>query len=294
MTEQELEHARRRKWRLEPPPLTTADEAHEFLESVGLCLMHPQKGSPPLPMFANAAGMGKAPLSEVPELAIQLLRHKQAFEARVFQDNVLLMAASVFPYFYALVGDRNPQLATGVVARAGKLSPLAADLYAVLQKQGARTKRQLRDDLGGEPSGPALDRALGELWSRLLITRVDYTAAEGASWDALHHWAPDAVKTGIRLSVAESLSGLVSRYLEAVVAAEQGEVESFFSLFVPRSRVRETIHALLAAREVSFCSVGKHTLLELAPDRVEPQGVQVRARRPVRPSAVRRAKKVTR
>jgi hypothetical protein len=180
------------------------------------------------------------------------------------------------------------------VARAGKLSPLAADLYAVLQKQGARTKRQLRDDLGGEPSGPALDRALGELWSRLLITRVDYNAAEGASWDALHHWAPDAVKTGIQLSVAESLSGLVSRYLEAVVAAEQGEVESFFSLFVPRSRVRETIHALLAAREVSFCSIGKRTLLELAPVRVEPPGVPVRARRPVRPSAVRRTKKVAR
>ncbi len=294
MTEQELEHARRLKWRLEGSPLTSADEAQQFLESVGLCLMHPQKGSPPLPMFANAAGMGKAPLSEVPELAIQLLRHKQAFEARVFGDNVLLLEASVFPYFYALAGDRNPQLASGVAARAGKLSRLAADLYAVLQKEGARTKRRLRDDLGGEPSGAALDRALGELWSRLLITRVDYTAAEGASWDALHHWAPDAVKTGIRLSVAESLSGLVSRYLEAVVAAEQGEVESFFSLFVPRSRVRETIHALLAAREVSFCSVGKRTLLQLAPDRVAPVEVHARMRRRVRTPAVRSTKKVVR
>ncbi len=294
MTEPELEHARRQRWRLEGPPLTTAEEAHEFLESVGLCLMHPQKGSPPLPMFANAAGMGKAPLSEVPGLAVQLLRNRQAFEARVFQDNVLLIAASVFPYFYALVGDRNPQQESGVAARAGKLSRLAADLYAVLQKEGDRTKRQLRDDLGGEPSPPALDRALGELWSRLLIARVDYRPAEGASWDALHRWAPEAVKRGIRLSVAESLSGLVSRYLEAVVAAEQAEVESFFSLFVPRSRVRETIHALLAAREVSFCSVGKRTMLQLAPDRVVPAEVPARTRRPVRTPAVRRARKVTR
>ncbi|MGH9649992.1 MAG: hypothetical protein ACRD3I_05920, partial [Terriglobales bacterium] len=156
------------------------------------------------------------------------------------------------------------------------------------------TKRRLRDDLGGEPSPTALDRALGELWSRLLIARVDYTAADGASWDVLYRWAPDAVKQGIRLSVGESLSGLVSRYLDAVIAAEQGEVETFFSLFVPRSRVRETIHALLAAREVSFCTVGKRTLLELAADRAESADAQVRMRRPSRTPAARSVKKAAR
>ncbi|MGH9532171.1 MAG: AlkZ-related protein [Terriglobales bacterium] len=294
MTERELEQARRHKWRLDGPPLTSAGEAQSFLESVGLCLMHVQKSAPPLPVFPSAAGQPKSGAAEVPELAIQLLRRKQAFEARVFGDNALLVAASAFPYFYALAGDRNPELETGVAARAGKLSRLAADIYAVLQKRGARTKGQLRDDLGGEPSGPALDRSLGELWARLLITRVDYTAAEGASWDALYRWAPEAVKAGIRLSVAEALSGLVSRYLDAVIAAEQGEVETFFSLLVSRSRVRETIHALLAAREVSFCSVGRRTLLELAPERAEFPEPHARTRRPTRTPAVRHTKKAVR
>ncbi len=265
MTEHELELARRHKWHLDRPALASADEAQDFLESVGLCLLHPQKNAPPLPVFPGAAPPAGAAASGAPELAIQLLRRKLAFEARVFQDNVLLVVASVFPYFYALAGDRNPRLETGAVARAGKLSRLAADVYALLQKQGALTKYQLRDQLGGEPSASALDRALGELWSRLLITRVDYTPTQGASWDALHRWAPDRVKQGITLSVGEALSGLVSRYLDAVIAAEPAEVESLFALFVPRSRVKETLNALLAAREVSFCSVGRRTLLELTP-----------------------------
>ncbi len=278
MTEQELQQARRRKWRLEGPPLSSAEEAQEFLESVGLCLMHAQKDAPPLPVFAGAAPGGDVNSPTPAVFAIQLLRRRQAFEARIFGDNVLLLAASVFPYFYALTGDHNPQLETGVAARAGKLSRLAADTYASIRKQGAATKAALRADLGGEPSATALDRALAELWSRLLITRVDYTPTQGASWDALYRWAPEVVKQGIGLSVAESLSGLVSRYLDAVIAAQPGEVESFFSLFVPRSRVKETVNALLAAREVSFCTVGRRTLLQLTPQPMEAAHPRAHAR----------------
>ncbi len=264
MTEQELEQARRRKWRWGSPPVS-AQEAQELLESVGLCLVRAQKGAPPLPVLADAAEPSDPALPAPQGFTLELLRLRQAFEARVYGSNVLLLAPSVFPYFYALTGDRSPEQESGVVARAGKLSRLAADVYAAIRKQGTATSRRLRDDLGGEPSPAALDRALGELWSRLLIARVDYTPAQGASWDVLYRWAPEAVKQGIRLSVAESLSGLVSRYLDAVIAAEQKEIESLFSMFVPRSRVRETVNALIAAREVSFCTVGRRTLLELTP-----------------------------
>ncbi|HSA93689.1 MAG TPA: crosslink repair DNA glycosylase YcaQ family protein, partial [Terriglobales bacterium] len=128
--------------------------------------------------------------------------------------------------------------------------------------------------LGGEPSEAALDRALGELWSRLRITRVDYRAGEGALWDTLLRWAPEAVREGLQLSVGEALSALISRYLEAVVAAERKQIEEFFSLLAPRSRVRENVNALLAARELAFRSVGSTTLVELAPLRAaEPRAV---------------------
>ena len=42
---------------------------------------------------------------------VRLLRERAAFEANLFEEeNGFLIAASVFPYFYALVGERNPKL----------------------------------------------------------------------------------------------------------------------------------------------------------------------------------------
>ena len=83
----------------------------------------------------------------------------------------------------------------------------------------------MQEDLGGSVSFVALDRALGELWSKLRITRVDYKPEEGAFWDVLYRWAPDAVREGVGLSVGEALSALLSKYLDCVVAADQQEVE---------------------------------------------------------------------
>jgi hypothetical protein len=133
--------------------------------------------------------------------------------------------------------------------------------------------------VGGGLSTAALDKSLAELWSRLRITRVDYKPEEGASWDVLYRWAPEAVREGIGLSVPEALSALLSRYLDCVIAADQPEVESFFGNFVPRSRVREAIHALQAARELDFIRVGNRSLLQIAQpkapaNRVLRQGVR--------------------
>jgi hypothetical protein len=68
----------------------------------------------------------------------------------------------------------------------------------------------------------------------------------------------------MHISLPEALSALVSKYLEAVVAAEQTEVEEFFGHMVPKSRVKEAINALLAARELSFVNVGKKSMVQVA------------------------------
>jgi hypothetical protein len=52
-----------------------------------------------------------------------------------------------------------------------------------------------------------------------------------------------------------------------VVAAEQSEVESFLSKIVGRSRVKEAINGLLAARELSFAHVGNRSLIQVAEPR---------------------------
>jgi hypothetical protein len=135
----------------------------------------------------------------------------------------------------------------------------------VIRRDGPISKQRLGERLGGSLSEPALDRGLAELWSRLRITRVDYKAGEGAFWDVLYRWAPDTVREGISLSVGEALTALLSKYLECVVAADQQELEAFFGNFVPRSRVKEAVNALLAARELSFLHVGNRSLIQVAP-----------------------------
>ncbi len=67
------------------------------------------------------------------------------------------------------------------------------------------------------------------------------------------------------MSLAEALTALVSKYLECVVAAEQSEVEDFFSNFIGRARVRDAINALLAARELQFTHVGARAYLQVTP-----------------------------
>ena len=66
------------------------------------------------------------------------------------------------------------------------------------------------------------------------------------------------------MSFAESLTALVSKYVDCVVASEQSEVEEFFSHLVARSKARDAIHALLAAREFSYVHVGGHVLLQVS------------------------------
>lgn len=279
MTELELREHRRKKWRLDGNPLRSAGEAREFLESLGFCLMYPVK--PPLlvPTFLGACAGSEANLPLRPqayddprarqaeEWALDLLRQRAAFETNRFGETPMLLAASVLPYFYALVGDRNPKGEQKGDGDGKQLSPLARDTWAALRKSGPLAKARLRELLGGAPSDAALDRALGELDASLKIARVDQSPGAGATWELLHRWAPEAVQEGIGLSLGESLSALVSRYLECVVAAEAKEVEEFFSRLAPRSRVRESVNALLGARKLAFVPVGSRTLIQIAPPR---------------------------
>jgi len=278
----DLDQLRREKWRLDGRTVRTFDDARAFLESVGFCMMYPMRQQVLVPTFIGAwvgsdqqlpdwqHAFADPRAQDATELMVRLLRERAAYEANRFdENNAFLVAASIFPYFYALVGERNPKSAPKPKPHSD-YSQLACDAFELIRRDGPISKHKMRDVLGGSVSFVALDHALGELWSRLRITRVDYNPAEGAFWDVLYRWSPDAVRAGVNLSVGESLSALLSKYLDCVVAADQQELESFFGNFVPRSRVKEAINALLAARELSFIRVGNRSLIQIAPVKAEP------------------------
>lgn len=277
MTDSELQQARAKKWQLDGHPVRTLDEARSFLESVGFCLMYPLRPPVVVPTFVGAwvGAEDRLPTwqhafadpraKDATELMVRSLRDKIAYEAPLFdENNAFLLAACVFPFFYALVGERNPKQAPSDETRSG-FSQLACDAFQIIRRHGPISKTKLGELLAGGLSVAALDRALAELWAKLRITRVDYTEAEGSVWDELSRWAPDVVAEGVGVSVPAALSALLSKYLDCVVAAEQAEVETFFANFVPKSRVKEAINALLAARELSFTHVGNKSLLQVTP-----------------------------
>jgi len=282
MTDPELHERRRHKWHLDGRPVRTVEEARAFLESVGFCLMYPisaqdlgARGGAEiiLPTFIGAWAGGDDDLPtrktafadararQAIELAVRCLRERSAYEASVFGEDNLLVAATVFPYFYALAGDRNPRQEP----RAERsLSPLAQDVLGAMQRRGPLTKRRLAESLGGDLSEAAMDRALAELGTRLRIVRVDYNPHDGSSWDVLYRWSPEAVNQGMHLSVAVALSALLSKYLDCVIAADEKQIADFFSPLAARSKIKDTMNALLAARELEFVHVGNRTLVQLA------------------------------
>ncbi|MGO8794355.1 MAG: hypothetical protein ACLQLC_05995 [Candidatus Sulfotelmatobacter sp.] len=279
MTESDLQQLRREKWRLDGKPIRTIEEARAFVESVGFCLMYPVRPAMPVPTFIGAFvgsddrlptwqhAYSDARALAATELMVRLLRERAAYEANfVEENNAFLVAASVFPDFYALVGERNPKLAPKSGTRS-PYSPLACDAFELIQRDGPISKQKLQEKLGGSVSLPALDKALGELALHLRINRVDYSASEGSVWDLLYRWSPEAVRRGVQLSVPAALSALLSKYLASVIAAEQSELEIFFGNFVPRSRVKEAVNALLAARELSFIHVSGRLMLQLTPEK---------------------------
>jgi len=280
MTDLELQQLRREKWRLDGNAVRTIEAARAFVEDAGFCLMYPQRLPLLVPTFIGAFVGSEDRLpgwqhafadpraAEATELMVRLLRERAAFEANLFEENNgFLIAASVFPYFYALMGERNPKQAPKPGTRS-PYSQLACDAFELIQQDGPISKQRLLERLGGGLSTAALDKALAELWSKLRITRVDYKVSEGSIWDLLYRWAPEAVKEGVGLSVPEALSALVSKYLDCVIAIEEADLEIFFGNFIARSRVKEAVNALLAARELSFVHVGGRAMLQITPAKV--------------------------
>jgi hypothetical protein len=275
MTDQELQDLRREKWHLDGHPVRTLEDARSFMEKVGFCTLYPHIPAVLAPTFIGAwtGSDDKLPTwqhafsdpraEQATNLMVRLLREKDAYEANRFDDNnALLVGQSIFPYFYALIGERNPKLLPKAGARS-EYSQLACDAFELIRRAGPISKQKMREMLGGSVSIAALDRALGELGGKLRINRVDYSPREGSSWDVLYRWSPDAVREGMNLSVGEALSALLSKYLDCVIAADQQELDNFFGNFVPRSRVKDSVNVLMNARELEFIRVGNRSLIRV-------------------------------
>ncbi|HLJ91440.1 MAG TPA: hypothetical protein VKZ53_31870 [Candidatus Angelobacter sp.] len=277
MIEQELQQQRSILWRTDGNAVRTLDDARTFLAGVGFCLMYPDRAISVMPTFLGAcAGTSEnlpdakhafadARTGPANELVVRLMRERQLYQLNLTGDITLLASARLFPFFYTLLGDRNPKATPATNGQGVRISPLAIKAYEIIAGHGSLSIPRLQELIGRELTTAALERALHELWAILKIGPVDFHEKDGATWDLLYHWSPEAVKEGVRASLPEAISALLGQYLETVIAVDQDEMEQFFSKLSPLSKIREAIHALLATRELSYLPMGSKTLIQLTP-----------------------------
>ncbi len=259
--------------------LLTLEAAREWIDEFGLVLFAPrgQQLPAPAPSLVEATlGAARAhPTPEESEVA-RGLTARLAAEGLALPLNLLgvpgetpdfIVSARIFSYVFTMRGDKawkHPPSTSGAV----RVSTLGLRVFEALTRAGAMTAAELAQELGREVTESAVVRALGELWSQLRVIPLPAQRPEakgdGATrWELTTRRFTKAIKTGANSGQPSALSALVSLYLTQVFAATEEEIATFLSPLTARSRVREVLHALVAARQLGTVVIEGRTLLHL-------------------------------
>jgi len=266
LNQQQLQTARAALWH-QTAPLQTADEATTWLEDLGLCLFLPRHAQlpAPAPSFVEAVhgAASAAPpasvLERASQLATRLVDERKAVPLNLLgtfsEQPDFLITPEILPWVAATRGDRQWNAAPG-----GRTAPLVLRTWEVLDREGEATAVDLRELLGRELTEAAVLRALIELWTTVRAMPVA-RSGEPTRWTLLKNRFPAQLATAANTAQAMAISAMLSIYLRSAVAATAEEAEIFLSPLTARSRIREVIHGMTAARQFGSMSVGSQTLL---------------------------------
>jgi 23S rRNA pseudouridine2605 synthase len=172
-------------------------------------------------------------------------------------------STAVFSYIFTLRGDKawkQPPPTAGAI----KVSQLASATYEALERRGPLSAYDLMTEVGKEVTEAAVLRALGELWTHLRVLPLAQPDGAATLWELASARFTKQIKAGANAGQPSALSALISLYLGQAVVAAEDEIESFLSPLAARSRIRDVIHALLAARELETVAVEGRTMLHVA------------------------------
>ncbi len=270
MTPDQLASARAAHWRENAQPILTLDDAKAWLERMQLCLYLPRKSQllAPAPSFAGAV-LGSSSATPPPETIQQAHDYMVRLVADGFvvplnlfgtpgEQPDFLIVTSALAQLAALQADRNwkkPPARTG----PGKVSPLAIEIWKLLEREGVLTATEIREQLGHELTEAATIRGLSELWQNMRVAPLPQGAGEPAQWEILSTTHKKEMAKGSTMSQSTALSLLVSDYVQSVLTATAEDIEAFLSPVASRSRLRDVIRGLGATRQLKTLSMDAQT-----------------------------------
>ena len=263
-------------WHHNAQPLLTLETLRDWLSTSGLALYAPRPQlTVPAPSFvetvlgaANAAP-GLAETSEARNLLARLINEGTAIPLNLLGSTTgtetpdFLVSPTTFSFIFTLRGDKawkQPPATSGAL----KVSPLALATYDLIAQKGRLSASELAAELGKEVTETAVLRALTELWQHLRVIPVPQSDGAPTLWELMSTRFTKQIKAGANAGQPTALSALISLYLGQAVLPTEEEVEIFLSPLAARSRIREVIHALVAARQLETIVVEGKTLLHVA------------------------------
>ena len=272
----QLAAARSERWHQSGDALLTLEAAREWVGELGLVLFAPRAHqlAAPAPSLVEAT-LGRAvsaPSAAETETARGLVARMVA-EGSALPLNLLgsagdvpdfVVSAQAFSYVFTLRGEKNWKQPPGT-SGAGSVSPLALKVYEALVAGNALTARELVSELGREVTESAIVRALGELWMQLRVIPLLQqdgagTKDSGTTWELTTRRFTKQIKAGANAGQPTALSAAISLYLAQVYAATEEEIETFLSPLTARSKVRDVLHGLTAARQLENAVLEGKTL----------------------------------
>jgi hypothetical protein len=244
LTLQSVQATRAERYRQRPDlRVRTQDEALDFLNDVGLCLLFSAKDvelpslwgalcgeDRPLPSHHDSRELGLA-WNWKDELPVA----GKVLYGKFLRKRPVFVSLDLAPYFYALspnYGDPAEDYLQDYLD--GRLTVEAKQVYEVLLDQGALPTSRLRREAGlsGKSNASRFDRALAELQMDYRITKVAISDANRWGYcyvyDLLPRHFPKVIEAAKAISGRQARETILLCYLRTVVAATPREVRKLF------------------------------------------------------------------
>jgi 23S rRNA pseudouridine2605 synthase len=278
----QLAVSRTQQWHQNGEALLTFENVRSWINAAGLALFAPRAAQLPAPapsmVEAVLGAANSAPTLADTEPARALLARLIAEGAAVplsllgnptgvgTETPDFIAATAVLPYIFTLRGDKSWKLPPET-SGASKVSPLALATFTLLTERAkdpipGLSAYALATQLGKEVTETAVLRALTELWQHLRVLPIPQ---EGAAtlWELTTTRFTKLLKAGSNAGQPTALSALISLYLGQAIVATEEEIELFLSPLAARSRIRDVVHALLAARQLETIAIEGKTVLHV-------------------------------